>query len=254
MSSLRPQDRVSLCLFTFTDGRRCRTPRSGAHPHFCFYHARKESQARIAEKLSNDLYYFLSGDYVSACDLSTALGRLISAVARGDIKPKAANTLAFLAQTLSQTIRLSQDEYINAFGTDGWRQAVRDSVNLNSDYLHPEPAEPEEPEPSPAPPQVQQPVQPHPPAASPVQPVPQTPGTVESGVPLAPQTSVGAGLVYPEPGRARADTAPQSVGRPTPPAAADEALSIARSLFPRLPKTPTANPFRSNIHTPPRNR
>jgi hypothetical protein len=45
MSSLRLQDRASLCTFTLADGRRCRTPCSGSHPHFCFYHARKESQA-----------------------------------------------------------------------------------------------------------------------------------------------------------------------------------------------------------------
>jgi hypothetical protein len=249
MSSLRAQDRVSLCLFTFTDGRRCRTPRSGAHPHFCFYHARKESQARIAEKLSKDLFYFFSGDYVSACDLSTALGRLMSSVARGDIKPKAAKTLAFLAQTLSQTIRLSQDEYINAFGTDGWRKAVRDSVNLNSDYLHPAPKEPEEPKPSPTPPPAQQPVQPHPPdpAAPPVPPAPQTPAAVESAVPPAPQTPVGAGL-------ARPDTSTPPAPPTTPPTAADEALSVARSLFPRRPNAPTANPFTTNIYTPPRNR
>ncbi len=41
MSPVSPKDRVSLCLFTFTDGRRCRTPRTGRHPHFCFYHAQR---------------------------------------------------------------------------------------------------------------------------------------------------------------------------------------------------------------------
>jgi hypothetical protein len=45
MSSLRPQDRASLCRFVFADGRRCRVPRSPYHPHFCSDHARKESQA-----------------------------------------------------------------------------------------------------------------------------------------------------------------------------------------------------------------
>jgi len=67
MSSLRSVDRsavirekvrVSLCRFMFADGRRCRTPRSGSHPHFCFYHARKESQAQTADKLGRDLSYF----------------------------------------------------------------------------------------------------------------------------------------------------------------------------------------------------
>ncbi len=46
MSSLRLQDRASLCTFTLADGRRCRTPRSGSHPHFCFYHARKACHER----------------------------------------------------------------------------------------------------------------------------------------------------------------------------------------------------------------
>jgi hypothetical protein len=32
MSSLRSQDGVSLCRFTFADGRQCRTPRSPNHP------------------------------------------------------------------------------------------------------------------------------------------------------------------------------------------------------------------------------
>src|SRR6266446_2970528 len=128
MSSLRKQDRVSLCRFTFADGRQCRTPRSPNHPHFCFHHARKESRARSAGKLARELAYFFSGEYLSANDLSAALGRLIPAVVRGDIKPRAARTLAYLAQTLVQTIHLAQDVYINAFDTDAWRKSVRNSV------------------------------------------------------------------------------------------------------------------------------
>src|SRR5713101_7797766 len=124
MSTLSPKDRVSLCSFTFSDGRRCRTPRIGKHPRFCFYHAQKEARARTAQKLGKDLAYFFSGDYLSACDLSTALGRLIPAVLRGDVKPRTARTVAYLAQTLLQTIRMSQDEHINAFSTDGWRKAI----------------------------------------------------------------------------------------------------------------------------------
>jgi hypothetical protein len=137
MSTLTSKDRVSLCLFTFTDGRRCRTPRTGNHPHFCFYHAQKEARAQAAGKLAKDLACFFSGDYLSACDLSTALSRLIPAVVRGDIKPKLARTVAYMFQTQLQGIHLSQREYINAFGTDGWRKAVRTSVNVNYDYRFP---------------------------------------------------------------------------------------------------------------------
>jgi hypothetical protein len=52
MSSLRPQERKSLCRFTFADGRQCRSPRSPHHPHFCSDHARKDSQACAADKLA----------------------------------------------------------------------------------------------------------------------------------------------------------------------------------------------------------
>jgi len=147
MSSLTSKDRVSLCLFSFSDGRRCRTPRAGNHPHFCFYHARKEARAQATETLAKDLACFFSGDYLSACDLSTALARLIPAVIRGDIKPRLARTVAYMFQTQLQSIHLSQHEYINAFGTDGWRKAVRNSVNVNYDYRFPSSAPaPEQPE------------------------------------------------------------------------------------------------------------
>ena len=145
MASLSPKDRVSLCLFSYEDGRRCRTPRTGSHPHFCFYHAQKESQSQTAEKLAKDLTYFFSGDYLSANDLNTALGRLIPAVVRGEIKPRLARTVAYMFQTLMQSTRLAQHEYINAFGTDGWRDAVYTSVTSNHDHLYP--PDPNAPEP-----------------------------------------------------------------------------------------------------------
>ena len=110
-------DRVSLCTFTFSDGRRCRTPRVRNNAHFCFYRAQKEARARTTQKLGKDLAYFCSGDYLSACDLSTALARLIPAVVRGDVKPRAARTVAYLAQTLLQSIHIGQHEYIERWGS-----------------------------------------------------------------------------------------------------------------------------------------
>jgi hypothetical protein len=149
--SSNPKDRASLCLFTFTDGRKCRTPRTTGHPHFCFYHARKESQARAAETLGNDLNFFLSGEYLSANDLTVALGRIIPAVVRGDIKPRTATTVAYLAQTLLQTIHLAQDEYINAFGTPEWRETIHNAVGQNWKYRHPAPPSNAAPTPVPTP-------------------------------------------------------------------------------------------------------
>jgi hypothetical protein len=288
MSSDRPQDRASLCLFTFTDGRRCRTPRSGSHPHFCFYHARKESKSKTAEKLSDDLSYFFSGDYVSACDLSTAIARLISAVARGDIKPRAATTIAYLAQTLSQTIRLAQHEYINAFGDKAWRQIVHNSVKLNSDYAHPEPAQP-------AAPHQPKPENPHQEVvgARHVYPAcPEERREPRRAVPVpvpAPSPSPATSLCHPErsEGPRHHPTAPtndethlastpcaepvhlpRSIPPPpesepasssaTSPARADEALAIARRIFPPRRRTNTTNTadtstnsFRTNIYESP---
>ena len=108
MSSRSKKDLASSCLFTFSDGRRCRTPRTGNHLHFCFDHAPKEVRARAAETIGKDLAYFFSGDYLSANDLSAALARLIPAVVRGDIKPKTARTVAYLAQTLLQSIPIQR--------------------------------------------------------------------------------------------------------------------------------------------------
>lgn len=268
----------SPCLFTFSDGRRCRTPRSGSHPHFCFYHARKESQAQVAQKLGNDFHYLFSGEYVSACDLTSALGRLLPAVARGDIKPKTASTLAYLAQTLVQALHLAQDEYINAFGSDGWRQTIRNSVSQNFDYGNPAPpdnraqppaqplapiqpqAQPQPPSPphSPSAPNAAAPAAAAPSAAPPAAAVPAVVATASTKEDCHPERSEGPCL---DPTASTPDEqehvltpAPSTEPSATPPAdplqpasfpeespAQSAALAIARSLFPRRHANPSAN-------------
>jgi hypothetical protein len=230
MSSLSPKDRVSLCLFAFEDGRRCRTPRTARHPHFCFYHAQKEARAQAAEKLAKDLAYFFSNDYLSACDLSTALSRLIPAVIRGDIKPRLARTVAYMFQTQLQAIHLSQHEYINAFGSDGWRKAVRTSVNGNHDYLFP--PDPDDDAGDDAEPPAQ-PTSPTPVGAGLARPnsAPAQPATQTAAPPIAhpsrPQQS------------APATPQPPSADRPSP-ATVEAALSVARELFPPRPNSASA--------------
>ncbi len=156
MSTNHSKDRSSLCSFTFVDGRQCRIPRQAGHPYLCAFHARKEAQALAGEAAGKDIAYHLSGSYVSACDLSSALGRLFSAVAQGQVKPKTASTLAYLGQTLVQILPLAQDEYINAYDTDTWRETIRESHEQSANHVEPDPpsstpeAEPE-PEPAPAP-------------------------------------------------------------------------------------------------------
>src|SRR5712664_1811837 len=139
MSTIHLKDRSRLCSFTFADGRRCRTPRRSGHPHLCFFHARKEALSRAAEQAGEDVSYYLSGTYLSACDLTAALGRIFSAAVHGEIKPKTATALAYLGQTLNQSIQLAQHEYINAFGTDSWRGEVRSSITVNNALNAPTP-------------------------------------------------------------------------------------------------------------------
>jgi hypothetical protein len=139
----REKDRSYLCFFTFADGRRCSAPRLAGRPHLCCFHAKREARSLAAQQVGRDVSSFLSGSYVSACDLSSALACVFSAVAQGQVKPKTATTLAYLGQTLVQTLHLAQDEYINAFGTDSWRRTIRSS-------FAPPPAPPESaPQPAP---------------------------------------------------------------------------------------------------------
>ncbi|MGB6495469.1 MAG: hypothetical protein WBF09_00635, partial [Candidatus Acidiferrum sp.] len=166
--------------------------------------------------LGQDLAYFFSGDYLSACDLSTALSRLIPSVIRGEVKPKLARTVAYLMQTLLQTIHVSQDEYINAFSTDGWRKAVRTSVKTNHDHFFPPTPEPEKS--TPQPPAPAQPTQP--PAATP----PHGPSPQPSQSPAPPPTS----------------TSP-----------VEAALAVASSIFPPRPNSTTAQPPASPAPPPP---
>src|ERR1700737_465884 len=145
-------DRSSLCSFTFADGRRCRIPRRAGHPYLCAFHARKEAQALAGDEAGKEIAYHLSGSYVSACDLSSALGRLFSAVAQGQVNPKTAGTLAYLGQTLVQALPLAQHEYVNAYGTNSWRETIRTSHEQSADHTSPDPESPTpEPEPDPAP-------------------------------------------------------------------------------------------------------
>lgn len=133
MPTNRSKDRASLCSFTFADGRRCRSPRRDSHPHLCSFHARKEAQALAGDEAGQDIAFFLSGDYVSAGDLTFALGRLFAAVAQGHVKPKTAGTLAVLGQTLVKTLQLAQNEYISAFGSESWERTVAHNFKEDGD-------------------------------------------------------------------------------------------------------------------------
>ena len=119
----------NLCAFTFADGRQCRTPRCSGHLHFCYFHAQKEAERLAAQQVGQDISRFLPTKLLTACDLGVAMSRLFCAVAQGQVKPKVASTLAYLAQTMLQSIPIAQHEYCESFDPDIWRSTVRSSFN-----------------------------------------------------------------------------------------------------------------------------
>jgi hypothetical protein len=127
--ALTAQNRLGLCRFSFANGRSCRMLLSPSHAYLCTYHARKESQAITAQKVGRNLADLLSHDYITACDLTAAMSRLFGAIAQGHIKTKTANTLAYVGQTIAQTLRMSQQEFISAYGAQAWRSAIRSAVS-----------------------------------------------------------------------------------------------------------------------------
>jgi hypothetical protein len=124
MSKSQLRTGVSRCCFTFSDGRRCRTPSAG-HPQLCFFHAEREAKARAAAQVGRDVAAAFSGDYVSAIGLSVALARTIAATAQGHFGPKTASAIARLGQTLMRAIEHAQYEYCESRGPGEWRRAVR---------------------------------------------------------------------------------------------------------------------------------
>jgi hypothetical protein len=243
MPSLTAKDRIPLCLFSYDDGRRCRTPRISTSANFCFYHAQKEAQFRANEKLAEDLSNFFSGDYLTANDLNTALTRVFVAVARGDIKPRAARTLAYLAQTMLQTLHLAQNEFISACGHSDWRKTIVNSLDANYAYRFPSPAQPAPPQ-TQTPPKPPTPPQAHTPPPSTASHPDRDEGprrdparaTPPAAPPSHPNSSpVGAGLARPEP-----PTAP-AASQPKP--SAPTVLAPAQSAPPSRPAPQTRDPY-----------
>jgi hypothetical protein len=134
-----------------------------------------------------------------------------------------------MLQTLMQSTRQAQHEYINAFSTDGWRQSIRHSVNTNHDHLYP-PA----------------------PASEEFQPSDNADSVDEPRVGAQPTVDRDSTVCHPErsEGRRQDPAAPPTdethhpstaTTRPSP-ADTEAALNMARNLFPARPNTEPTQP------------
>jgi hypothetical protein len=147
LTATNTKDRSRLCAFTFADGRQCRTPRCSGHLHLCYFHAQKEAERLAAQQVGEDISRFLPAKLLTACDLSGAMARVFCAIARGDVKPKVASTLAYLSQSMLQSIPIARHEYCEAFGSDAWRREIRSCFHVPAPQPKPAP----QPAPKPAP-------------------------------------------------------------------------------------------------------
>jgi hypothetical protein len=121
-------NRSRLCAFIFDDGDRCRSPRRSDHP-YCYFHARKDAQSRAAKQTADNIASEFSGPYIAFRDLSQALAHTISAVAYGHMKPKAASTIAYLGQSLVQSLARAESEHLRAIGAKHWGNEIVNSYN-----------------------------------------------------------------------------------------------------------------------------
>jgi hypothetical protein len=128
MSKKPTKDRASLCTFTFADGRRCTSLRSGTKYDLCFFHLVKLRQRQQAEQAGEQVAAPFDTNFATACDLNAALTRLFSAVAQGLIKPKVATTLANIGQLLIRNQPLAKDEILSAGGQRIWAKLIQNAV------------------------------------------------------------------------------------------------------------------------------
>jgi hypothetical protein len=129
MSTAQAMDRTHSCAFTFANANHCRMPLSPSHPYLCTFHARKEASARGAERAGQQIAYDLSSRYVSFADLSSAIAHTISAVAQRHMTPRAATSIAYLSQTLYQSISCAETDYVRTFGVDAWKRTMAHNLS-----------------------------------------------------------------------------------------------------------------------------
>jgi len=143
------KDRASLCAFTYSDGRHCRSLRHSSKSKYCLPHDRQLRNLKEADAVAADLVEPISGDFVPASALTHSLTRLFQLLAEGRIDPKSATALASVANTLLKSISKSNDEFQQCYLEHYWRQLVRGHYNDLPDYIPPAPLHPSPaPEPS----------------------------------------------------------------------------------------------------------
>jgi len=118
-----PDPDAGRCLHVTSDGKRCRLPRSAAHPALCFYHAREERQFGDADLVSAELSS-LSGDFKTASDINHVLGKLFTLFAQGRVPTRNAAILAYIGQLLLHSVQSVKREIRQVQGDRAWEETL----------------------------------------------------------------------------------------------------------------------------------
>ncbi len=136
MSTNRSKDRSSLCSFTFADGRQCRTLECGG---LVYPEPRRaaafEAKAPAIPTSARSTPVGCSGGS------SDPPARWPRAPVSSQGQRGICFSPLYLGQTLVQTLHLAQDEYINAYDTNSWRETIRESHEQSADHMSPDPRE-----------------------------------------------------------------------------------------------------------------
>ena len=239
MSTKRSSDSSKSCLFSYSDGRRCRMMRSSQHPSLCHYHARIEQQYLEAQRLGAEISTTLTGHFHTAADINHVLGRVFTALAQGRINRRSAATLIWACQLMLQSLPALKDETKFRYTYETWSDLI-------------DRARPLSPPPSPSPGSARV----SPPsaaratecggAASAHPPAPHAPTNAAASAPPAVPPEFRSGRSLDRPASASAPRPPSPASPPPPTTRADECRGTA-SAHPPVPPSPTPTPRSAHL-------
>ncbi len=116
------------CCFSFSDGRYCRMPRAADHPEYCIHHSREDRQLLEAERIGELLAATPSGEFLTATDVNSVLGKLYTAIALNRIPLRNAALMAYVGQLLLNSTTAIKSEIMNAHSYTSWCKVSRKAL------------------------------------------------------------------------------------------------------------------------------
>lgn len=136
MPRISREQRAQLCSFTYTDGRRCRQPRTSTGEGYCYNHSRKIREQQQLRELLDYILEPLIHNTVSSTTLTFLLVRLYTAVAYGNVPAKTSNALLRIVETLRRTLPDTEHEFRRNFDTGGLRDTICKLYDQHADFLY----------------------------------------------------------------------------------------------------------------------